>query len=86
MQNSIMTTFRLCVCVLSHVQLFVTPWTVALQTSLPMEFPRQEYWSGVLFPTPGGLPNPGIKPMSLASPEVAGGFFTTCETWEALYR
>ena len=81
-----MTTFRLCVCVLSHVQLFVTPWTVALQTSLPMEFPRQEYWSGVLFPTPGGLPNPGIKPMSLASPEVAGGFFTTGETWEALYR
>ena len=86
MQNSIMTTFRLCVCVLSHVQLFVTPWTVALQTSLPMEFPRQEYWSGFLFPNPGCLPNTGIKPMSLASPEVAGGFFTTGETWEALYR
>jgi len=39
-----------------------------------MEFPRPEYWSGVPFPSPGGLPNPGIEP---ASPELAGGFFTT---------
>ena len=49
----------------SHVQLFVTPWTVAHQAPLPMEFSRQEYWSGVLFPTPGDLPDPVIEPVSL---------------------
>ena len=43
----------------------MTPWTVAHQASLSMEFPRQEYWSGLLFPSPGDLPDPGIK---LASP------------------
>ena len=58
---------------LSHVQFFVTPWTVAHQSSLSMGFPRQEYWSGVQFPSPGDLPNPGIKPMS---PILARGFFT----------
>ena len=42
-----------------------------------MGFPRQEYWSGLPFPPPGDLPDPGIKPMSLASPSLAGGFFTT---------
>jgi len=42
-----------------------------------MEFSRQEYWSGLPFPTPGDLPNAGIKPMSLAFPALAGGFFTT---------
>ena len=55
----------MCVCVLSHVQLFATPWTVALQTSLPMEFPRQEYWSRLAFLSPGNLLNLGIKPGSL---------------------
>ena len=54
-----------------------TPWTVAHQAPLSMEFSRQEYWSGVPFPPPGGLPNPGIKPVSLASPALAGRFFTT---------
>ena len=44
---------------------------------------QQEYWSGLLFPTPGDLPDPGIKPESLASPAMAGGFFTTRATWEA---
>ena len=53
---------------------FVTPWTAALQAPLSMGFPRQEYWSGLPFPSPGDLPNPGIKPMS---PALAGGFFTT---------
>ena len=43
--------------------------------------PRQEYWSGVQFPTPRDLPNPGIKPASLASPALAGGFFTTSATY-----
>ena len=48
--------------VLSHVQLFVTPWTVAHQALQSMEFSRQEYWSGLPLPTPGDLPNPGIEP------------------------
>ena len=61
----------------SHVQLFVIPWSVANNTPLSMEFSRQEYWSGVPFPPPGDLPYPGIKPMSLASPVLAGRFFTT---------
>ena len=63
-----------------------TPWTVALLAPLSMEFSRQEYWSGVPFPTPGYIPDPGIKAMSLASPALAGGFFTTSATWEALLR
>ena len=61
-----------------------SPWTVTCQTPLPMESSRQEFWNGVPFATPGGLPNPGIEPMSLASPVLAGGFFTTSTTWEAL--
>ena len=54
---------------LSHfscVQLFVTPWTVAHQAPLSMGFSRQEYWSGLPFPSPGNLPDPGIKPGSPA--------------------
>ena len=47
---------------------FVTPWTVACQAPLSMEFPSEEYWSGLPFPSPGDLPDPEIKPMSLASP------------------
>ena len=47
---------------LSHVQLFVTPWTVAYQVPPSMEFSRQEYWSGLPLPSPGNLPNPGIEP------------------------
>ena len=68
---------------LSHVWLFLAPWTVALQVPLSIEFSRQEYWSGVPFPTPGDLSNPRIKPVSLESPALAGGFFTTSATWEA---
>ena len=63
--------------VLSHVQLFATPWNVAHQAPLTMEFFRQEYWRGVPFPTPGDLPDPGIEPVSLASLALAGRFFTT---------
>ena len=51
---------------LSHVRLFAIPWTVACQAPLSMEFSRQEYWSGLLFPSPGDLPDPGIKPRSPA--------------------
>ena len=61
----------------------VTPWTVARQASLSMGSPRQEYWSGLPFPAPGALPDPGIAPTSLMSPALAGGFFTTSATWEA---
>ena len=51
---------------LSRVQLFGTPWTVAYQAPQSMEFSRQEYWSGLPFPSPGDLSNPGIKPGSPA--------------------
>ena len=60
------TTVKVKVKSLSRVQLFSTPWTVAYQTPLSMGFSRQEYWSGLPFPSPGGLPNPGIKPGSPA--------------------
>ena len=69
----------------SHVQLFATPWTVACQASLSLGFSRQEYWSGLPFPTPGDLPHPGIEPKSPKSSALVGGFFTTSATWEALF-
>ena len=53
------------------------------QAPLSMGFSGQEYWSGLLCPPPGDLPNPGIEPLSLMSPALAGGFFTTSATWEA---
>ena len=64
-------------CVLSHVRLFATPWTVACQAPLSMGFSRQEYWSGLPFSPPGDLPNPGIKPTPCVSPALVGRFFTT---------
>ena len=64
-------------CMLSHVQFFETPWTVAHQTLLSMEFFRQEYWSGLPFPIAGNLPDPEIEPMSLVSRALAGSFFTS---------
>ena len=73
---------RVCMCVLSHFSR-VTPWTVALQVSLSMGFSRQEYWSGVPYAPEGDLPDPGIEPVFLMSPALAGGFFTTNTTWEA---
>ena len=78
----------MCVCAqsLSPVGLFEIH-----QAPLSMGFPRQEYRSGLPCPPPGDLPNLGIEPVSLASPALAGGFFTTSTTWEApifyfLYR
>ena len=62
---------------LSHVTLFVTPWTVVCQAPLSMAFSRQEYWSGLPFPAPGDIPDPGIKHSSALSPDLAGGFFIT---------
>ena len=68
---------------LQHVQL-VTPWIVAHQAPLSMGVSRQEYWRGLLCPSPGDLPHPGIKPIRLTSPKMAGEFFTTSFAWEAL--
>ena len=68
----------------SRVQLSVVLWTVACQAPLFMGFSRQEYWSGLLCPPPGDLPNPGIESKSLMSPALAGGFFTTSAALEAL--
>ena len=62
---------------LSHVHLFMTPWAAACQVPLSMVFFRQEYWSRLPFPTPGNLPDPKIEPAYLASPALAGRFFTT---------
>ena len=62
---------------LSHVQLFATPWTIACQAPLIVEFSRQEYWRGLPFPTPRDLPDLGIEPTSVVSPALAGRFFTT---------
>ena len=53
---------------LSRVPFFVTPWIVAHQASLSLGFPGQEYWSGLLFPPPGDLPDSGIGLVSLVSP------------------
>ena len=77
-------------CLFSHfryVQLFETLWTVACpRAPLSMGFSRQEYCSGLLCPSPGDLPDPGIEPVSLTSPALAGGFFTTSTSWEALKK
>ena len=70
-------------CVLSHVRLFAIPWTAALKGPLSMGFTRQEYWSGLTFPTSRDLPDPGLKLMSPVSPALSGGFFTTSSNWEA---
>ena len=82
-----------CVCVctscaqsLRRVHLFAIPWTACPPSSSSMEFSRQEYWSGLPFPPPGDLPRPEIELKSLASPTLAGRFFTTSATWEALWQ
>ena len=66
----------------SHAQLFATLWTVSLPAPLSVGFSGQEYWSGLSCPPPGDLYNPEIKPMSLLSPALTGGFFTTGTAWE----
>ena len=78
-----------CVCMdvlshFSHVRLFATLWATPHQLLCPCGSSRQEYSSGLLCPPPVGLPDPGIKPMSLMSPASAGRFFTTRATWEAI--
>ena len=68
-----------CACIqsLSGVDLFVMPWTTAHQAPLSIGCPRQEYWSGLPFPPPGDLPDPGIKHVSPVSTALASGFYTT---------
>ena len=61
---------------------FVTPWTVACQAPLSVQFLRHEYWSGLPFPSPGDLPDPGMEPKS---PALAGGFFTTEPPGKPMY-
>ena len=60
----------------------MTPWTVIHQAPLSMGFSREEYWSGWPCPPPGDLPHPGIEPVSLMPPALAGGVFATSTTWE----
>ena len=64
------------------VRFCATLWIVAHQAPLSMRFSRQEYWSGLPCSPPGDLPDPGIEPVSLMSPTLAGEFFTTWATWE----
>ena len=75
----------MCVCVCAGSVMsnsFATAWTVAHQAPLSVEFFRQEYWSGLSFPSPGDLPDPGIKPLFPVSLALAGGFFTTsAKSW-----
>ena len=71
--------------VLSRVRLSVTQWTVACQTPLFMGFPRQEYCSGLSFPAPGDLPDPGIQPTSPVAPALAGRFFITVPPGKPVY-
>ena len=70
-------------CVLGRFRrFFATLWTIACQSPLSMGFSREEYWSGLPFPSPGDLPNPGTESTSLISPAPIGGFFTPSTTWK----
>ena len=69
--------FICCCLVAKSCPTLATPWTLAHQAPLSMGFPRQEYWSGLPFPSPGDLLDPDIEPRSLMSPALAGRFFTT---------
>ena len=63
----------------------VASWTIVRQAPLPMEFSRHEFWSGLPFPFPVDLPDPGVEPSSPVSPALTRGFFTSSATWEAPY-
>ena len=74
-----------CVCMFRHSVMSDSLWLhgVAHKALLLIGFPSQEYWSGLPFPTPGDIPDPGIEPMSPVSPSLAGRFFNHWTTWEA---
>ena len=76
---------HVCILLLSHIRFFVTSWTVACQSPLSMVFSRQKYWSESLYPTPGDLPDPGTKPLSVLSPALAGGFFINLPPGKPIY-
>ena len=73
----------MCAKSLSHIRLFASLWVVAYQAPLSTELSRQEYWSGLPFPSPGDLPDSGIEPSRLTSHALAGEFLTTSTIWEA---
>jgi len=70
-------------CCFSRVQLFVALWTVTCQAPSSVGFSRHEYWSGLPCPPPWYLPYPGVEPLSLTSPTLAGWFFNTSANWKA---
>ena len=72
--SGLLASWPACACVVSHVWLLETPWTVACEASLSMGFSRQEYWSGLPRPPPGDLPKPEIEPVSLTSPALAAAY------------
>ena len=72
-----------CMCVFSHIWLFATPWTVAHQVPLFMEFSRQEYWNGLLFPPLGDLPDSGIRTPVYFISCIGRQILYHCSTWEA---
>ena len=84
------TCIYVCVCVYVHAKslqscpTLCNPMDYSPQAPLSMGFSRQEYWSGLPCPPPGDLPDPGIKPISLMFPALAGRFFTASAAWEAL--
>ena len=92
--DTILSLSCVCVCVcacvrarmlscFSHVQLFATLWMVAHQASLSMGFASQVYWHGLPCLPPADVQDPGIKPVSLPSPALTGGFSTASTSWEA---
>ena len=85
--STVLAMIALClcadVCVCSVASDSLTPWTIACQAPLSIEFSRQEYWSMLLFLTPGELPDPGVQPTSLLSPALAGRFFNTSMTCDS---
>ena len=73
-------------CLFAENQICPTLWTEVCHTPLSKGFSKQEYWSGLPCPPPGNLPDPGIKPVSLMSPALAGEFFTTRTAWLLQYK
>ena len=71
---------------LNWIRPFATLWPIAHQVPLSMEFSRQKYWRGLPCSPPGDLPDSGIEPVSLPSPELASGFFTTSAHLGAAFK
>ena len=80
--DSLSLCLFMCVCALTCAWFFATLWTVACQAPLSMGFSRQEYWSELPFPPPGGCPHPGVESTSPVFPALAGRFFTTVPPWK----